>query len=29
MEWVPEGFMPKEIISMVIGQMIRFVAGLK
>mgnify|MGYP000240265907 FL=1 len=29
MEWVPEGFMPKEIITMVIGQMIRFVAGLK
>ena len=29
MEWMPEGFMPKEIISMVIGQMIRFVAGLK
>ena len=28
MEWMPEGFMPKEIISMVIGQMIRFVAGL-
>jgi len=29
MEWVPESFMPKEIITMVIGQMIRFVAGLK
>jgi glyoxylase-like metal-dependent hydrolase (beta-lactamase superfamily II) len=29
MEWVPESFMPKEIIFMVIGQMIRFVAGLK
>lgn len=29
MEWVPEDFMPKEIITMVIGQMIRFVAGLK
>ena len=29
MEWVPEGFMPKEIITIVIGQMIRFVAGLK
>jgi 2-aminobenzoylacetyl-CoA thioesterase len=29
MEWMPEGFMPKEIISMVIGQMIRFIAGLK
>lgn len=28
MEWVPESFMPKEIITMVIGQMIRFVAGL-
>jgi hypothetical protein len=29
MEWLPEAFMPKEIITMVIGQMIRFVAGLK
>jgi glyoxylase-like metal-dependent hydrolase (beta-lactamase superfamily II) len=29
MEWMPEDFMPKEIISMVIGQMIRFIAGLK
>lgn len=29
MEWMPEGFMPKEIISMVIGQMVRFIAGLK
>ena len=29
MEWMPEGFMPKEIISMVIGQMIRFIAGQK
>ncbi|MGA9178119.1 MAG: MBL fold metallo-hydrolase [Desulfobacterales bacterium] len=29
MEWLPEAFMPKEIISMIIGQMIRFVAGLK
>lgn len=29
MEWLPETFMPKEIITMVIGQMIRFVAGLK
>jgi glyoxylase-like metal-dependent hydrolase (beta-lactamase superfamily II) len=29
MEWMPEGFMPKEIMSMVIGQMIRFIAGLK
>jgi len=29
MEWMPEGFMPEEIISMVIGQMIRFIAGLK
>ena len=29
MEWMPEGFMPKEIIFLVIGQMIRFIAGLK
>jgi len=26
---MPEGFMPKEIISMVIGHMVRFIAGLK
>jgi len=29
MEWLPEAFMPKEIITVIIGQMIRFVAGLK
>jgi len=29
MEWMPEGFMPKEIISMVIGQMVRFIAESK
>jgi glyoxylase-like metal-dependent hydrolase (beta-lactamase superfamily II) len=29
MEWMPEEFMPKEIISIVIGEMVRFVAGLK
>jgi glyoxylase-like metal-dependent hydrolase (beta-lactamase superfamily II) len=29
MEWMPEDFMPKEIISMVIGQMVRFIAGSK
>jgi 2-aminobenzoylacetyl-CoA thioesterase len=29
MEWLPKDFMPKEIITMVIGQMIRFIAGLK
>jgi len=29
MEWIPKGFMPKEIIFMVIGQMIRFIAGSK
>ena len=26
--WMPDGFMPKEIISMVVGQMMRFIAGL-
>jgi hypothetical protein len=29
MEWMPKGFMPKEILFMVIGQMIRFIAGSK
>ena len=29
MEWMPEGFMPKEIISMVIAQMVRFIAESK
>ena len=29
LEWMPEDFMPKEIMSMVVGQMIRFIAGLK
>jgi glyoxylase-like metal-dependent hydrolase (beta-lactamase superfamily II) len=29
MEWMPKGFMPKEILFMVIGQMVRFIAGSK
>jgi glyoxylase-like metal-dependent hydrolase (beta-lactamase superfamily II) len=27
--WMPDGFMPREIIAMVVGQMMRFIAGLK
>jgi hypothetical protein len=26
--WMPDGFMPREIISMVVRQMMRFIAGL-
>ncbi len=25
--WMPDGFMPREIIAMVVGQMMRFIAG--
>jgi len=27
--WMPEDFMPREIIAMVVGQMMKFIAGLK
>lgn len=29
MEWVPEGFMPRDIIALVIGQMMRYIARSK
>jgi len=27
MEWVPDGFMPRDIIAMVIGQMLKYIAA--